>query len=182
MNNGWVGKILRVDLSNGAISEEQTAEYRKYIGGEGIAAKIMFDEVPEDVGPFDPDNRLILMTGPLSGTPVPTSGRCTLFSKSPVGYPVPVCKPSSMGGSIGPELKYAGYDGFIVQGKADKPVYLWINDGKVEVKDACELWGLDTFETQKAIMSVPPCPWAHRYQPFRAALGSEQTQLQVSLF
>ncbi len=152
MRYGWVGKILRIDLSTREISHTATEKYQEFIGGRGIAAKIFYDEVGAEVGAFDAENKLLFMTGPLTGTPVPGgSGRSAFYSKSPVGYPREVCAHSSMGGSIGAELKYAGYDGVILEGKADKPVYILIEDEKVEIKDASELWGLDTYESQRII-------------------------------
>ncbi len=149
---GYAGRILRVDLSSGEVSSFETEPYEKFVGGAGIASRIYFDEVGPQVGPFDPENRLIFMTGPFTGTPVPASGRSTFYSKSPVGYPVPVCRPSSIGGTLGAELKYAGFDGLVLQGAAEQPVYLWICDGEAEIRDGADLWGLDTYETQRVLL------------------------------
>lgn len=149
---GYVGRILRVDLGTREATTLETPPYEKYLGGAGIASRIYYDEVGPEVEPFDAENRLIFMTGPFAGTPVPSSGRSTFYSKSPVGYPAPVCRPSSMGGAIGAELKYAGFDGLILQGASERPVYLWIHDGGAEICDAADLWGLDTFETQKILL------------------------------
>ncbi len=151
---GWVGKILRVDLTTGAVSEIETAKYRRYIGGIGINARLAWDELPSAVGPFDPENRLMMMTGPLGGIPhVPGTSRITTCAVSPHVHPKPAFTYSSLGGDWPVELKFAGFDGIVVQGKADKPVFLWICDGRVEIRDASALWGLDTYETQKGILA-----------------------------
>ena len=149
---GWIGKILRVDLTIGTRETLNTAQYTaRFIGGRGLAAKIYWDEVPADCGAFDPENKLIFMTGPLTGTAAPSSGRAHLAFKSPKTYTNESYAHSHAGGHWGPELKFAGFDGVIVEGKAQDPVYLWINDGRVELRDAQSLWGLDTFATQKEI-------------------------------
>ncbi|MBI2909294.1 MAG: hypothetical protein HYX92_16740 [Chloroflexi bacterium] len=129
---GWVGKILRVDLTTGAVSEESTYKYApKFIGGRAMAARVYWEEVGPEVGAYDPGNKLIIMTGPTTGTLGPGVGRFAIVSKSP--DPFPNCYfYSAPSGHFGPELKFAGYDGLIVQGKAEKPVYLWINDGEVD--------------------------------------------------
>jgi len=150
---GWAGKMLRVDLSEGRISLEDTTRYTKrFIGGRGICAKIAWDEVPSGIDAFDPENRLLIMAGPLSGTLVSGSGRVQFAAIAPQVYPAPRYTRSSMGGNWAAVLKYAGYDGLIIQGRSEKPVFLCINDDEVKIKDAARLWGLDTFETQRAIM------------------------------
>jgi len=149
---GWVGKILRIDLSSGKVSEEPTTERaRRFIGGMGLGTKIMWDEIKPEVAPFDPENRLLLLTGPLTGTLAPTSGRMEICTKAPAVDP-PSCTRSGLGGAFGPELKFAGYDGIIIQGKAEKPVLLVIEDGNVKIEDANHLWGKDTYITQKEIL------------------------------
>ena len=147
---GWMGKILRVDLTDGSVREEKTLpEYgERFIGGAGIGYKVMWDEVPATVSPFDPENKIIIAVGPLTGTEAPTSSRAIVVSKSPQVYPEPLSTHSSFGGMWCSELKYAGYDAIIIQGKAKVPVYLFINNGKVEIKDARRLWGLDCVATQ----------------------------------
>lgn len=151
MGYGWVGKILRVDLTKGITGEESTARYApKFIGGRAIAARIYWEEVMPEIGAFDPENRLIIMTGPATGTLGPGVGRFSIASKSP--DTIPDCYfYSAPSGHFGPELKFAGYDGIIVQGKAAKPVYLWINDGRAEIVDAHRLWGLTTREADTEI-------------------------------
>ncbi len=151
---GWVGKILRIDLSSGKISEQSTARYaRDYIGGLGTGTRILWDETTPAVKPLDPENRLVFMTGPLTGTTAPTSGRMEVVTKAAGTEPAMVTR-SGLGGYFGPELKFAGYDGLIIQGRSDKPVYIWINDGKVEIRDARHLWGLDTYLAQKALLAT----------------------------
>lgn len=146
---GWVGKILRVDLTSNRIAEVPTTNYvPKFVGGRGVAAKIVWDEVPPQVKAFDPENRLVLMTGPLTGTASPTSGRMTVAGKAAQTCPVESYARSGIGGYWGPELKQAGYDGVIVQGKAEEPVYVWISDGHVEIKKATDLWGLGAVNVQ----------------------------------
>ncbi|MFC1846531.1 aldehyde ferredoxin oxidoreductase N-terminal domain-containing protein [Chloroflexota bacterium] len=138
---GWTGKTLRVDLSTGEITSEDTiAKYKDFIGGQGLAWKVIWDEVPPGTKAFDPENRIIFGVGPVTGTGFPTSGRTTVTSLFPM---VPGELPASghMGGHWGSELKFAGWDSMIIQGKADKPVWISIIDDKVEIKDAKWLWG-----------------------------------------
>jgi aldehyde:ferredoxin oxidoreductase len=150
--NGWVGKILKVDLSNRKTYEIPTMEYAKdFIGGLGIGMKILWDENPPDVEPLDPENRLVFMTGPVTGTLAPTSGRIEVCTKA-AGTVPPMCTRSGIGGYWGPELKFAGYDGVVIYGKSDKPAYIFIADNNVQILDAGELWGMDTFAVQKEIM------------------------------
>ncbi|MFC1994993.1 aldehyde ferredoxin oxidoreductase family protein [Chloroflexota bacterium] len=149
---GWTGKILRVDLTTGKITEVPTSDYtEKFIGGQGICAKVAWDELPPEVGALDPENKLIIMTGPMGGTVVPSASRVSIGCISPMTYPAEDYIRSNFGGHWGAELKFAGYDGIIVQGKANKPVWLWINDGKVELRDASAYWGQDQYSTQQAI-------------------------------
>jgi aldehyde:ferredoxin oxidoreductase len=152
---GWVGKILRVDLTTRKISETSTFDYvPKFLGGRGLGAKICWDEVPPEVGAFDPENRLVIATGPLQGTLAPTSGRFMVLGKAPQTGPIESFTRSGVGGHFAPELKWAGYDTLIVQGKASKPVYLWITNQKTEILDATRLWGLDTYQAQQMIWKL----------------------------
>ncbi|MCX7944633.1 MAG: hypothetical protein N2746_09015 [Deltaproteobacteria bacterium] len=149
---GWTNRILKIDLSSGKTTIIPTMDYaERFIGGRGINAKIHYDEVPPNVGAFDPENRLSIMTGPLTGTIAPTSGRVEIGGKSPQTYPNESYTVSSFGGWWGPELKYAGFDGLIIYGRAPKPVYLYIRDGKVDLRDASHLWGKDLFTTQEML-------------------------------
>ena len=137
---GYVGKILRVDLTTRKTSIVPTSNYApKFIGGRSMAAKIYWDEVPPEVGALSPENRIIFMTGPLVGTLAPGGNRVAVVSKSPEPIPENYCW-STLGGHWGAELKFAGYDGVIVQGKSPEPVYLWIYDGEVEIREAGFLW------------------------------------------
>ena len=147
----WTGRILRVDLSSGKISVEPTAGYaERFMGGDGMGMKILWDELKPGLHPFDPENRLLFMTGPLTGTLAPTSGRFEILTKAPGVDPFMPTR-SGIGGYFGPELKFAGYDGLIVQGKAEHPVVLVIFDDEVRLVDGKDLWGRDAFETQKSL-------------------------------
>ena len=151
---GFVGRILRVDLSHAKTEEQATSDYAPdYLGARGIATRIAWDELRPGISEFSPENPLMFFTGPLTGTSAPCSGRTEVFGLGPQGYPVPWFTRSGMGGRWGPELKYAGYDGLFIKGCADRPVYLWISDGKAEIKDASHLWGLGTYETQQRLMA-----------------------------
>lgn len=150
MTNLYGGNILRVDLSIGKISKEPTATYADdFLGGRGINIKLLYDGVPPGLDPLDPASYLIFGVGPLCGTQVPAS-RVEVTAKSPeTGF----LASSNFGGSFGPELKFAGYDNIAITGKAAKPVYLWIHNDEIEIRDASHLWGKDTFETQEIIRS-----------------------------
>jgi aldehyde:ferredoxin oxidoreductase len=149
---GWAGQILWVNLSNSTITNVPTTNYvPKFIGGRGLAGKIYWDEVRPEVGAFDPENVLIFTTGPYTGTLAPHSGKVNVTAKSPMWYPQEAYFQSTFGGSWGPELKFAGFDGIVIKGKADKPVYLWINDGKAEIRDAGSMWGYTTDAVQEDI-------------------------------
>ncbi|MEM4311874.1 MAG: aldehyde ferredoxin oxidoreductase family protein [Nitrososphaerales archaeon] len=149
---GYTKKILRVNLSLGKIwVEEENDEFlKKYGGGYGTAGRILYDEVPPWVEPFDPENRLIFTTGPVTGTITQTAGRFTTVCKSPLsGY----FGDSSCGGFWGPELKLAGYDMIVFHGRAPKPVYLWVNNEQVEIRDASAYWGMDARKVDRALKS-----------------------------
>jgi len=150
---GWSGKVLRVNLTDRSIISEPTFEKygEKYIGGVGMGYKVMWDEVSPDVLPFDPENKMVFAASPLTGTEAPTSARALVVSKSPQVYPQPLSTHSAFGGPWSPELKFAGYDAIIIEGKADSPVYIWIHDEEVEIREAAWLWGLDSFVTQQEI-------------------------------
>ncbi|MFA5316179.1 MAG: aldehyde ferredoxin oxidoreductase family protein [Dehalococcoidales bacterium] len=147
MLSGWSGQILRVDLSKREATAISTVPYKPFIGGRGINTKILFDEVGPEVGPFDPANMLVFGPGVLTGTPAPTASRMTITTLCPNG----IIGSSGIGGYIGAEIKHAGYDNIVVQGKSDKPVYLYIHDGTVEFRDAGEVWGRETMETEEII-------------------------------
>ncbi len=146
---GYAGNILRVDLSSDNVSTTPTEAYTdKFIGGRGIAVKIHWDEVPADSHPFDPENRLVMMTGPTCGLPGLAGSRWQVSGKSPIFNQFSYC---NLGGAWGAQLKFAGYDGLVVQGKTDKLVYLVIDDGKVELKDASHLKGKGAIYTREKL-------------------------------
>jgi aldehyde:ferredoxin oxidoreductase len=147
---GYAGTILRVDLTRGEITKEPFPRewMKKYIGGETVGAKIFYDEVPPEVPALSPENKVILSMGPLVGTLAPSSGRTTLTTKSPV---TDMYSDSNVGGQWGAEMKQAGYDHLIIEGSSDKPVYLWIDDDTVELRDADHLWGKTTWEADDTI-------------------------------
>jgi len=145
---GYAGKILKVDLSSASTSEVPTSNYAdRFIGGRGIAAKIYWDEVPPEAKAFDPENRLIFMTGPLAGYPGIAGSISQICGKSADTNPEQFFY-SSMGGSWGAHLKFAGYDGVVVHGESEKPVYLLVQNGSVELRDASALWGKDGAEAR----------------------------------
>ncbi len=142
---GFEGKMLEVNLTDGT-TKTSTVEkdvLRKFIGGSGLGAKLMLDRVSPDVDPLSPDNTLFFLTGPTSGTSIPGGARFSVCAKSPL---TDMFGESSSGGSFAFELRSAGWDGIVVEGASDKPVYIVINDDKVEIKDASDLWGKDTYE------------------------------------
>jgi aldehyde:ferredoxin oxidoreductase len=143
---GLIGKILRVDLTKGKISEEAIAEEmaRKFLGGRGLASKYLFDEVKPGVDPLGPKNKLIFMAGLLTGTSSPSAGRYSIVTKSPLTN---IWAQSNSGGRWGVDLKRSGFDGVILEGVSEKPVYLVIDDGKAELRDASDLWGKNVMET-----------------------------------
>lgn len=148
---GYAGKVLRIDLSTGKYFNIPTQGYTsRYLGGRGIAAKIYWDEVQSGVHPFDSDNCLLVFTGPLCGFPGLSGSRWMVCGKSPATEPEYFCY-SNLGGNWGPQLKFAGYDGLVVRGKADKPVYIYINDNIVEIRDADFIWGKGAAQTREII-------------------------------
>ena len=149
--SGYAGKILRVDLSSGAISWSATSYYADaFIGGRGIAAKVYWDEVPPHVGAFDGSNRLIFALGPLAGFAGFAGSRLQICGKSPATSPETFCY-ASIGGDWGAELKSCECDGIVVYGKADKPVYLYLRNGEAQIRDASDLWGRDAVETRERL-------------------------------
>jgi aldehyde:ferredoxin oxidoreductase len=143
---GYTGKMIRVDLSSGRVIDLSTRDYAdRFIGGRGIAAKIYWDEVSPDINAFAPENPLIFVTGPLAGFPGLSGSRWQVCGKSPSAEQF--CY-SNAGGSWGAWLKFAGYDGIVIQGKSDRPVCLFLHDGTAEIKDASALWGKGSIETR----------------------------------
>jgi aldehyde:ferredoxin oxidoreductase len=144
---GYAGRILSVNLTDGSIKEEQLPEkvYRDFLGGFGIEAKILYERMKAKVDPLGPDNILGFMTGPLTGVRISWAARWSVAAKSPL---TGTWGDSNAGGRFGVELKKAGYDGVFFSGISPKPVYLWLSDGKAELREAAHLWGKDTFETK----------------------------------
>jgi aldehyde:ferredoxin oxidoreductase len=148
MQGALAGHILRVDLSTGKIETEETIEYaRRWIGGRTVNSSILLDEMKRETKWSDPENLLIFGAGVLTGI-APGGSRTSVDSKNVFSGGK---GSANVGGHFGPELKYAGYDHVVISGKADKPVYLWISDESVEIRDASDLWGRTTFETEEAL-------------------------------
>lgn len=147
---GWAGNLLTVELTKEKAKVEplNTVLATNFLGGRGINAKLLFDEIKPKIDPLGPENILIFGTGPLTGTLCPSSGRFNVSAKSPI---TGIFGDSNAGGWWAPELKWAGYDHIVIHGRAERPVYLWIDDEHVEIRDASHLWGRDTWETQDMI-------------------------------
>ena len=150
---GWQGRILRVDLTAmTAVSEPLNMEWaHDYLGQRGLATRYMYDEVPGNVDSLDPENRLIFATGPLTGTMASTGGRYCVVTKGGLTNAISA---SNSGGYFGAEIKFAGYDMIVIQGKAPHPVYLMIKDDDAQILDAREfLWGETCWDTEDKIKS-----------------------------
>lgn len=147
---GWAGKILRVDLTTGTISTQPTDPYKAYIGGMGIANKIMYDEVPAGTDPFSPENKVIFAVGPLTASGVPMAGRTTIASLSTFTTDHLVVD-AHCGGMLGAKIKLAGWDAVVIEGKSPKPVYLYVENDSVKIKDASRVWGMGTRATTETL-------------------------------
>ena len=149
-HSSWAGTILRVDLTTGEISKQSfPGEWKeKFLGGRNLNSKILFDEVPAGTDPLGPENKLIIGTGPMTGVLGPATGRLTVTAKSPL---TGIHGDANAGGDFADEIKYAGYDHIVISGKAERPVYLWIDDERVELRDASHLWGKTVFEADRII-------------------------------
>lgn len=147
---GYAGYILRIDLTDKSVKKEAiTEEFAKnYIGGRGFVAKILFDEVPAGCDPLGPENRLVIASGPLSGSMTPGGAKVHMGAKSPAtgGY-----GDSNMGGHLAAEMKFAGYDAVVISGKADGPCYIVIEDDAVSIREAGDLWGKGAMVTEKML-------------------------------
>ncbi len=163
MAKGYNGKILRVNLTTGTTSVESLDELtlRRFIGGAGLVTYYLAKELKPNTEPLSPDNKLIIMGGPLTGIPLSGSGRNCVGSISPLTRGL---AKSEVGGFFGAEMMHAGFDGIIIEGRSPKPVYLWIKDGVAEIRDASKYWGKATKETQDGI---------------RAELGDERIRLAM---
>lgn len=149
--NGWTEKLIRVNLSDKTIKIEKLNmdDAKLYIGGRGLGSKYLYDEIDPEIEPLSPENKLIFMTGPMTGTYATCAGRFNVVAKAPLTGTIGA---SNSGGHFGPELKFAGYDGIIFEGKSDEPVYLHINDNKIELKSAEHLWGKNVMETTDILL------------------------------
>ncbi|MFC2010014.1 aldehyde ferredoxin oxidoreductase family protein [Chloroflexota bacterium] len=150
MTCGWAGNILRVDLSANKITTEPLPDswQSRFLGGSGINDWLLWNEVPPEIGPLSPENRLIFGVGPLAGTIIPLGSRTHVTTRSPL---TGIFGDSDSGGFWGTTLKYAGYDHLVIQGRAEKPVYLWIDNAEVSIRDASNLRGLDVYQTVGAL-------------------------------
>ncbi len=143
---GFCGRYLEVDLEKGVTSEKPVADevFRAYVGGTGLGAYLLAKEMDPTVDPLSPENPLMFLDGPLTGSNFPGSGRSSVVALSPLTGLWGEC---NVGGSFGAAVKLAGYDGIVFKGKAEKPVFLWLDGEKAELRDASHLWGLDTYQT-----------------------------------
>lgn len=150
---GWKGKILRVNLNTGTVKSEALNEEwaRQFIGARGLGTKYFVEEVNPQVDPLSPENKIIFMTGPITGTFASSGGRYNVVTKGPLNGTIAA---SNSGGTFGPELKYAGWDGIIFEGRAASPVYLWICNDLAELRPADELWGQDVFNTTDMLKTL----------------------------
>jgi aldehyde:ferredoxin oxidoreductase len=156
-SHGWIGKVLIIDLTNHKVTKTPTSDFQpeKFLGGTGLNARIFWELGCPKVDPFNPDNPLLISPGPLSGLPGPFN-RASASSISPQSFPDPLFTYSSAGGRYPAMLKYAGYDGLCIIGKSEKPVYILIDDSKVTIEDGADLWGVDVYETQRALFDRHP--------------------------
>jgi len=148
--NGYMNRILCVDLSRGQVWDEPLDEglARLFVGGSGLAARMLYDMVSADTDPLGPDNPLLFMTGPLVGTAMPSAGRLSVCALSPL---TGIWGEANTGGFVGPELRFAGYDGIVVTGQAERPLWLSIVEGQAALHDAADLWGQDAYQTQERV-------------------------------
>jgi len=155
---GWTGKHIRVDLTRSAITvmADDLELMKNYLGARGIGIKIMMDEIDPKIDAFEPQNRFIIATGPLTCTP-PAVNRTYFVTKSPLTGGI---ANAGVGGYFGSELKFAGYDFIIFQGKAKRPVYLWIDNDKIELRSAEHIWGKGTEESEDILIAETD-PMAH---------------------
>jgi len=152
--HGYMGKILYVNLSNSELTNLPTQSFaEQYLGGRGIGTKIYWETVKPEFKAFDPENRLILMTGPLVATGAQGATRMSVIGKSPMTYPEGFCY-GNIGGFFPAELKRAGYDGIVFKGRATRPVYLWIQDNQAELRDASFLWGKGAYQVEALLQKA----------------------------
>ena len=147
---GYCGALLRINLTSGKVAVEPLKEEwaEKYLGGAGLASRILYDELKPGIDAFSPENKTLIMSGPVNGTMIPTASRVGAYCKSPLTGSF---FHGTAGGHFGAELKYAGYDGVIIEGRASSPVYIFIDDDQVELRDATHLWGMNSYDTQEKL-------------------------------
>ncbi|MBI4553817.1 MAG: aldehyde ferredoxin oxidoreductase family protein [Candidatus Latescibacteria bacterium] len=157
MTYGWAGKVLRVDLAHGRVTREPLNDQwaRDYVGGRGLAARYLYEEMDPTVDPFSPDNKLILATGPLTGTNSSCGSRYMVVTKGPLTGAITT---SNSGGHWGPALKFAGYDMVIVEGRSPFPCYLFVHNDQVEIRDARNVWGRTVSETEDTLREETGIP------------------------
>ncbi|MBI5082726.1 MAG: aldehyde ferredoxin oxidoreductase family protein [Chloroflexi bacterium] len=145
-----IGKLLVIDLTHGTtgVRTLDPQLFRDFVGGASLAAKLLYESLTPSLDPLSPDNPLLFLTGPLTGSSGPAVGRYVVCAKSPLTN---IWAESNCGGFFGPEIRFAGYDGILFTGRASSPVYVWIKNETVELRDASHLWGGDTYETQTRI-------------------------------
>lgn len=172
MVKGYMGRILFVDLTRGTYQEEVLSEKlcRDFMGGYGIGARILYERMKPRLDPLGPDNMLGFMTGPLTGTPALCSGRFVAISKSPL---TGTWGDANCGGDFGPHLKFAGFDGVFFSGVSPRPVYLYIENGEPELRDATQLWGKDCLETEDILKNI------HGKDTSVACIGSAGEKLSL---
>ncbi|MGE5152953.1 MAG: aldehyde ferredoxin oxidoreductase N-terminal domain-containing protein, partial [Bdellovibrio bacteriovorus] len=148
----WTRQILRVNLTNGTCTPEPLKMQwaHDYLGSRGLASKYLVEEIDPKVDPLSPENKLIMSTGPLTGTMASTGGRYTVVTKGPLTGAI-AC--SNSGGFFGAEMKFAGWDMIVFEGRSPKPVYLYVENDKAELRDASHLWGKSTWHTEETIKS-----------------------------
>lgn len=150
---GYVGKIAYIDLTNRKVEIKliEDYDYKKYLGGRGLALKILFEEIKPKIDPLSSENVLVFLTGPLTGVKVPGSSRYGVFSKSPL---TGIWGEGNAGGFFGVKMKKSGFDGLVIKGKSSKPVFLYLNSDKIEFHDARELWGKNTAQTESQLKKI----------------------------
>ena len=150
MGNGYWNKVLRVDLASSEVITEEVGEetWKQLIGGAGFGAKVLLEETPGKLDPLSPDNRLIFAMGPFQSAPIPGNAKWSVITKGPL---TKTFLDSAGGGWFSPIFKACGFDAIIIQGKAEKPVYLWITEEGAEIRDATNFWGMTPVETTKAL-------------------------------
>ncbi len=149
--NGYAGEILKVDLSAGTTGKLRTSDYaEKFLGGKGIAVRLYWEMVPPQTRAFDPENIFVCVNGPVAGFPGFAGNRWLACGKTAAGEPEAFSW-GNLGGAWGARLKYAGFDGLVVQGKSEKPVYLFVHNGEVQTRNASHLWGKNAFETSDVL-------------------------------